>query len=244
MHGNDRDDASQAAAFMSHTAEPIRSAIQHSMNNMFRLFQLTVRKQGPAHESLFNHKDIRDAAVLAIQEPQAPKIRGKLLTVPMGHHGWLKMVLATEREEQVSVESLDVTSAVIRLPERLIFMASVYVPGGDVQALQDTCRKLGKAITGVKQWPGRAVDVLITSEFNRHDQMKGVDDVSVARQDVMDPIISLKNEFMLRSLLQRGAKTWESGDCGKHGLGSVFRAACGHTYASCGIETGQKSPVY
>ncbi|EXK80483.1 hypothetical protein FOQG_15025 [Fusarium oxysporum f. sp. raphani 54005] len=186
MHGNDREDVSHAAALMSHTAEPIRSSIQHSMNIMFRLFQLNVRKQGSAHESLINHKDIRDAAVLAIQEPQARQIQGKLLTVPMGHHGWLKMVLVTEREEEVPVESLDVTSAVIRLPERLIFMASVYVPGGDAQTLQDTCRKLGKAITGVKQWPGRAVDVVITSDFNRQDQMKGVDDVSVANQGVMD----------------------------------------------------------
>ncbi|KAH7464512.1 hypothetical protein FOMA001_g17581 [Fusarium oxysporum f. sp. matthiolae] len=87
MHGNDPEDVSHAAALMSHTAEPIRSSIQHRMNNMFRLLQPNVRKQGPAHESLINHKDIRDAAVLAIQEPQARQIQGKQLTVPMGHHG-------------------------------------------------------------------------------------------------------------------------------------------------------------
>lgn len=73
--------------------------------------------------------------------------------------------------EQVSVESLDVTAAVIRLLERLVFMASVYVPGGDAQALQDTCRKLGRAITDVRRRPGRAVDGVITSDFNRHDLM-------------------------------------------------------------------------
>ncbi|EXL63587.1 hypothetical protein FOPG_20140 [Fusarium oxysporum f. sp. conglutinans race 2 54008] len=76
------------------------------MNNMFRLFQLNVRKQGSAHESLINHKDIRDAAVLAIQEPQARQIQGKLLTVPMGHHGWLKMVLVTEREGRWVIQSI------------------------------------------------------------------------------------------------------------------------------------------
>jgi hypothetical protein len=93
MHGNDRQVVSHAAAFMSHTEEPIRSSIQHSMNYLFRLFELNVRKKGLAHERRINYKDIWDAAVLAIQKPQARKIQGKLLTVPMGHHGWLKMVL-------------------------------------------------------------------------------------------------------------------------------------------------------
>ncbi|KAJ0134411.1 hypothetical protein HZ326_22527 [Fusarium oxysporum f. sp. albedinis] len=141
------------------------------MNNMFPLFQLNVRKQGPAHESLVNHKDIWDAAVLAIQEPQARQIQGKLLTVPMGHHGVFLWVNKEMEAEQVSVESLDVTAAVIRLLERLVFMASVYVPGGDAQALQDTCRKLGRAITDVRRRPGRAVDGVITSDFNKHDLM-------------------------------------------------------------------------
>jgi hypothetical protein len=35
--------------------------------------------------------------------------------------------------EQVSIESPDLTAAAIRLPERLIFMASVYVEGGDAR---------------------------------------------------------------------------------------------------------------
>ncbi|KNB14072.1 hypothetical protein FOXG_17073 [Fusarium oxysporum f. sp. lycopersici 4287] len=85
---------------------------------MFRLLQPNVRKQGPAHESLINHKDIRDVAVLAIQEPQARQIQGKQLTVPMGHHG-----------------------------------------------------KLGRAITDVRRRPGRAVDGVVTGNFNWHGQM-------------------------------------------------------------------------
>lgn len=34
--------------------------------------------------------------------------------------------------EQVRIESPDITAAVIRLPERLILVASVYVPPGDL----------------------------------------------------------------------------------------------------------------
>ncbi|ENH66070.1 hypothetical protein FOC1_h10017516, partial [Fusarium oxysporum f. sp. cubense race 1] len=85
---------------------------------LFRLFELNVRKKGLAHERRINYKDIWDAAVLAIQKPQARKIQGKLLTVPMGHHG-----------------------------------------------------KLGRSITDVRRRPGRAVDGVITRDFNRHDQV-------------------------------------------------------------------------
>jgi hypothetical protein len=94
----------------------------------------------------------------------------------------------------------------------LVLTASVYVPGGDAQTLQDTCIKLGRAIAEVRRRSGRAVDVVITGDFNRHDQMWGGNDVSVARQGEADPIIDLMNDFMLRSLLRRGTKTWQSGD--------------------------------
>ncbi|KAJ0127393.1 Acetyl-hydrolase [Fusarium oxysporum f. sp. albedinis] len=103
----------------------------------------------------------------------------------------IRSMLWVSREveaEQVSIESLDVTAAVIRLPDRLVFTASVYVPGGDAQALQDTCGKLGRAITEVRRRSGRTVDVVITGDFNRHDQMWGGDDISVARQGEADPI--------------------------------------------------------
>jgi hypothetical protein len=72
-------------------------------------------------------------------------------------------------------------------------MTSVYIPGGDAQTLQDMCRKLGRAITDVRRRPGRAVDGVITRDFNRHDQVKGGDDASVAKQGMVDPIIDLMN---------------------------------------------------
>jgi hypothetical protein len=119
--------------------------------------------------------------------------------------------------EQVRIESPDLTTAVIRLPERRIFMASVYVEGGDTSALDDACDRLRKAITKVRRDTGTVVEILIVGDFNRHDQLWGGDDVSLGRQGEADPIIDLVNEFALSSLLKRGTKTWhgggQSGDC-------------------------------
>jgi hypothetical protein len=110
--------------------------------------------------------------------------------------------------EQVPIDSPDLTAAVIRLPGRLIFMASVYVEGGDAQALHDTCNSLRKAITKIRRDTGTVVEIMIVGDFNRHDQLWGGDDVSLERQGEADPIIDFMNEFALSSLLKRGTKTW------------------------------------
>lgn len=73
--------------------------------------------------------------------------------------------------EQVRIESPDLTAAVIRLPERLIFMASVYVEGGDTSALDDACDRLRKAISKVRRDTGTVVEIMIVGDFNRHDQL-------------------------------------------------------------------------
>ena len=109
------------------------------------------------------------------------------------------------------IESPDLTAAVIRLPERLIFMASVYIEGGDALALEGACDRLRKTITKVRRDAGTMVKIMIVGDFNRHDQLWGGEDVSLTRQGEADPIIDLMNGFSLSSLLKRGTKTWHGG---------------------------------
>lgn len=199
------------------------------MSRILRILQLNVRKQGAVHDSLMNDEEIQDATVLAIQEPQARIIQGRLLTTPMSHHKWTKMVPPMYREgrwairsmlwinkdveaEQVMIESPDLTAAIVRLPDQLVLVASIYVPGCDAQALRSICSMLRNAITEARRKAGTAVELAIVGDFNRHDQLWGGDEVALERQGEADPIIDLMNEFSLSSLLPRGTKTWHSGE--------------------------------
>jgi hypothetical protein len=170
------------------------------MSKTFLIIQPNVRKQGAVHGSLMNlmndERD-QDAAVLAPQDPQARRIRGRLLTTPMGHHKWTKMVPSTWTEgrlanrsllwankdietEQVAIDSPDLTAVVIRLPERLIFMASVYVEGEDASALGDTCYLLGKTVANVRRDTGAVVEVTVVGDFNCHHGPWRGDEVSAS----------------------------------------------------------------
>ena len=113
--------------------------------------------------------------------------------------------------EQVPIDSPDITAAIVRLPERTILVASVYVSVEVPQTLQEACRKLRTAIDAARRRMGTAVELAITGGFNRHDQLWGGDEVRLARQGEADPIIYLMTEFCLSSLLPRGTKTWSGG---------------------------------
>lgn len=200
------------------------------MTKPLRLIQLNVRKRGEAHDSLINDEDIGDAAVIAIQEPQARLIKGRLLTTPMNLHKWTQMVPSIWKDEvkwairsmpwvakdldaeQVAVESSDMTAALVPISERVPLVAFVYVEKLAAQALADTCDTLRCMIREVRRKRGSLVDVVMMADFNRQDQLWGGDDVSMARQGEGDAIVDLANELFLHSLLPRGTRTWQGGE--------------------------------
>ncbi|KAK1837939.1 hypothetical protein CCHR01_19435, partial [Colletotrichum chrysophilum] len=189
--------------------------------------QLNVRKQVAVLESLMNDEALRDFTAIAVQEPWARKTEGKVITVPMGHSRWTRMVPTEWRDEgrwgirsllwvnrdieveQLPIASPDITAAVVRLPDRRLLVASVYVPVQNPQMLRQTCDLLRQAITNVRGRTGERVDVVLVGDFNRHDYLWGGEDVSEDRQGEADPIIDLMSEYSLLSLLPRGTKTWE-----------------------------------
>ncbi|KAK1458731.1 hypothetical protein CTAM01_17152 [Colletotrichum tamarilloi] len=171
-----------------------------------------VNPQAEVHESLMNDEALRDFTALAVQEPWARRTEGKVVTVPMGHSRWTRMVPTEWRDEvrwgirsllwvnrdieaeQLPIASPDITAAVVRLPDRRLLVASVYVPVQKPEMLRQACDLLRQAITNVRGGTGERVDVVLVGDFNRHDYLSGGDDVSEDRQGEADPIIDLMRD--------------------------------------------------
>jgi hypothetical protein len=90
----------------------------------------------------------------------------------------------------------------------------VYVEGANTAALLDTTEKLHQLIQETRTRIGTRVDIImvLTGDFNRHDQLWGGIDVSRERQGEADPIIDLMSDHALQNLLPRGTKTWQQGN--------------------------------
>ena len=97
---------SYAKALMNRSAETARNSTLPNMSKTFRMIQLNVRKQGSVHDSLMNDEGIQEAMVLAIQEPHARIIQGRLLTTPIIHHKWTKLVPSAWREGRWAIRSM------------------------------------------------------------------------------------------------------------------------------------------
>ncbi len=192
------------------------------------ILQLNVHKRAEVQQSLLNDEGLKDYAVLAISEPYARLMDGSVVTSPMGHRNWTKLIPTAKREttwpirsmlwvrsdmevEQIPVPSADLTAAQIRLPDRAVLVVSVYVEGSSDDALEAAMRELDRLIRRFRSGTGTRTDIILAGDFNRHDQLWGGDNVSPLRQGEGDLIVNLMDEHSLCSLLPRGTKTWRSG---------------------------------
>ena len=73
--------------------------------------------------------------------------------------------------EQVVVHSSDVTAVLLRSPDQVVLVVSVYVPGNAAQALNRTVGLLRRTIDEVRKRQGTQTDILLAGDFNRHDQL-------------------------------------------------------------------------
>jgi len=108
------------------------------------------------------------------------------------------------------VLSVDLTVVLLQLLGRSVLLASVYVEGANATALSGTMRLLDDAISAVQRRGSLRLDVVVASNFNRHDQLWGGDGVLLTRQGEADPIIDFMNRWSLESLLPCGTKTWQN----------------------------------
>jgi hypothetical protein len=195
------------------------------MHKGLRILQLNVHKRDTVQLSLMNDKEIRDFGVVAISEPYARIMENTVVTSPMGHHNWTRMIPTERREarwpirsmlwirsdidaEQIPVPSPDLTAAVLQLPDRAVMVVSVYVEGNNTDALESTVRELHNLIVRFRSGRGTRTDVILAGDFNQHDQLWGGDNISPTRQGEADLLIDFMSEHSLHSLLPRGTKTW------------------------------------
>ena len=214
---------------MNRLAKTVVYASYNLMHKSLRVLQLNVGKRDTIQQSLMNDNEIRDYGVIAISEPYARMIENTMITSPMGHSYWTKMI-PTERHEgrwpirsmlwirsdieaeQIPVASPDLTAAILKLPDRAVLVVSVYVEGNNEEALISITRLLHDLVVDICGRDGVRTDILMVGDFNRHDQLWGGDQISPARQGEAEVLVDYMTEHSLQSLLPRGTKTWHSGD--------------------------------
>ncbi len=62
------------------------------MYRTLKVFQLNVRKQQEVQQSVMNDNQLQDFSVIALSEPHSFTREDKVMTVPLGHTYWSKMI--------------------------------------------------------------------------------------------------------------------------------------------------------
>ena len=195
----------------------------------FQIFQLNAQKRIGVMHSVMNDEILKDFGALLISEPHVWRNdEGRSISTPMAHRNWVKYeptIQNTEGRwayrsmiwtradlevEQVKIESSDITAVTMRLPQCIVLLMSVYVQGSDPDALELAIQIIKQAISEVKQ-RNMSTEIIVASDFNRHNILWGGNTASEERQGEAEPIIEMMGEQGLTSLLECGTITRDQG---------------------------------
>ena len=179
---SDRRSSRSAFSAAGHTNRSVATAeydnYTTAMCTNLQILQLNVGKRDAVQLSMMNDGDLRDYAVLAVAEPYALNMDGKVVTAPNNHRNWTRLIPTKKHEmrwpirsmlwirrdleaEQVPIPSADLTGAIIRLPDRNILGLSVYVEGRNENALRTETEQLHRVMTGFRNSTGKRTDVIL-----------------------------------------------------------------------------------
>ena len=142
---------SRVEARMNRGAATVECCTLLDMHRTMKIYQLNVQKQRAVQHSVMNDGDLEEYAALALSEPYCFRKDEEVVTVPLGHANWTKMIPTNRHEgrwairsmlwvrkdtecEQLVVPSADSTAALFRLPDRSVLLVSVYVEGENANA--------------------------------------------------------------------------------------------------------------
>lgn len=169
------------------------------MNKTLRILQLNVRKQREVQNSLMNDQELKNFGILALSEPYIRRIDGKIVTSPIKHPNWIRIIPSVQSEDwwvarsmlwirkdlnanQIYIDSTDLTAATIQLPDRLLLVISVYTENHNTGTYLRTAQEIDKAIRETYIRANMPVDIILAGDFNHHDHLWGGEDVSIQRQ--------------------------------------------------------------
>lgn len=190
-----------------------------------QILQLNMQKRRAVQHSVMNDANSKECAALAVSESYIVDMGGVVKTSPTARRSWMavppsirhnerwavRSMLRALRDiecEQMSAPSADLTEVLLRLPDRRVFLASVYVKRANATALDKTVLLLDGTIRTTRQRSGPRLDVVVAGDFNRHGQLYGGGEVLTSRQSDANTIIDFMDRWPLDNLLPYGTETW------------------------------------
>lgn len=147
------------------------------MHRTMKIYQLNVQKQRAVQHSVMNDSDLEEYAALALSEPYCFRKDEEVVIVTLSHGGWIKMISTNRHEgiwpicsmlwirkdiecDQLAVPSADITTALLRLPDHSVLLASIYVEGQNADASSKAMAVLYRLIRDTRLRVGTWVDIV------------------------------------------------------------------------------------